>query len=380
LSLSALDKALARRSAAFARLAAINRQIVGIETGGSRRRRPWSEWDVAFIERYAGIVPLKTIARVLVRDNRDVLDRARVLGRSMRQSWTDHECGVIREKFRKVPAPEIGRELGRSKTDIYRKARLLGLCVPQRFREPDMIAFIREKNAAGWSDGEIARSRGIDRHAVAHVRRELRLPCNARSEHVRAKVAQKTREQLAAAGLPSIGHLRVEAFKKFARDSGWPEDLQNREVQILNLMWDRGPMTRREISDGIGMPWKGIRNSLMGNRKGGSLLATLVRRGLVVNLGRVAKHPDCGKGNRAGQGRSVCIYSLSPTIQRRQVNNECQPTRLVRAGVTPAGGAGATEPQPVGGGETASMARDDADRDVGRDQARRPVGHLTQAG
>jgi hypothetical protein len=136
-------------------------------------------------------------------------------------------------------------------------------------------------------------------------------------ELTRQKVAEKTRQQLQRAGLPSIGHLRVEAFKKYARDHGWPEDLQVREVQILNAMWDRGPMTRREIAAAIGMPWKGTRKSLMGNRIGGSYLATLMRRGMVVNLGRIVKHPDAGKGGRAGQGKNCCVYSLSPTVQRR---------------------------------------------------------------
>ena len=41
----------------------------------------------------------------------------------------------------------------------------------------------------------------------------------------------------------------------------------------------------------------------MANKKPGSTyLSNLVRRGLLVNLGRVVRSADCGKGDRAGKG------------------------------------------------------------------------------
>jgi hypothetical protein len=83
---------------------------------------------------------------------------------------------------------------------------------------------------------------------------------------------------------------------------------------MLNAMWDNGPMTRRELADAIGMPWKGSRKSLVSNDPEGSYLAHLIARGLVVSLGRIKK----GKG----RGHSCQVYSLPLWIERGEVKHE----------------------------------------------------------
>ena len=237
-----------------------------------------------------------------------------------RRFWTPAECEYLRVcRAAKVPAEIIAKYLpGRTARSVWQQARKLGLSVPQKFRAPDMVEFIRSRNALGWSDSEIAAARGVDRHAVGHVRQELGLPLNRASEHVRAKVAAKTAEQLRAAGLPSMAHLRIESFKARARAAGWPEDLRPRAVQILNAIWDRGPMTRRELATAIGMrtDYGGkheIRKILMSNDPEGSYTAHLIARGLLVVFKRAGRVTGCGKG------RSVDVYSLPINIERRKV-------------------------------------------------------------
>jgi len=67
-------------------------------------------------------------------------------------------------------------------------------------------------------------------------------------------------------------------------------------------------MTRRQLAAAIGMPWKGSRKSLCGNGPGGSYLATLMRRGLVVVQKRAVK--------ASGKGKSVDLYMIPLQVKR----------------------------------------------------------------
>jgi hypothetical protein len=173
---------------------------------------------------------------------------------------------------------------------------------------------LRRHHRLGHTDTEIVRTWheetgvSINRRTVCEFRARLNLPSNACSPWRRDQVRQRTSLQLLQMGLPSIGYLRVLAFRAFARRNGWPEDLRPRAVQILNLLYEQGPQTRRQISDAIGMPWKGSRKSLHSNDPEGSYLAHLIKRGFVVQLPRLVK----GKG----QGKSVHLYSIAPNIKR----------------------------------------------------------------
>jgi hypothetical protein len=230
-----------------------------------------------------------------------------------RRHWTEQERELLRAQFRKVPAEVIGKQMGRTARMVYQCAWAMGLSMPQRFRAPDMVAYIREKNAVGWSDSEIAESRRVDRHAVTIVRKELGLPSNAQGDRTRRKLRDALYRQLARVGVRTPGEWRVKIFRDRARAAGWPEDLRPRAVQILNALWDRGPMTRREIAEAIGMPWKGSRKSMTSNDTEGSYLAHLIARGLVIVFIRA------GKVTGKGKGRSVNIYSLPLDVQRRKV-------------------------------------------------------------
>jgi hypothetical protein len=223
--------------------------------------------------------------------------------------WTDEEIEIVRTCYQKTPRAELSARLGRSIDSIYNQSSSLGVT---RFRiewDEAKIERLKELNAAGWSDSDIAVEFGADRHSVSLKRKRLGLPCNAcstgtPSERELQKTRDGVRRHLQSIGLNSLAELQAQAFSKFARDNGWPEDLQPRAVQILNLLANKGePMGRRAITEGIGLTWRGSKNSLMSNGKGGTWLADLMHRGLVVTIG-IRSLP--------GRNRRETLYTLGP--------------------------------------------------------------------
>lgn len=236
--------------------------------------------------------------------------------------WTQSELTIVRERTAAgETAAQLAARLGKSLSSIYQCRRKLGLHKPLRHTSALLDPFIRELHARELCDPEIVaewtRLQGatlgpISREWVSERRRAMGLPSNALSLRRRALIGQKTREQLAAAGLRSMADLRIAAHRKLAIDSGWPADLRLRETQILNLIWERGPLTKREICEALNMPFRGARNTLRGNDKGGTYMATLMRRGLLIKFRRAVR-----TGRRGG---NVDLYSLSLDVQRKRVS------------------------------------------------------------
>lgn len=229
--------------------------------------------------------------------------------------WTPDEVGFLRTHYMRMPAREIASRLRRSLKSIYMRAKDEGLS-QTRCPRAGLEQFVREQYTAGRCDQEIAaawsrRHSGylpIERKTIGRIRQRLGLPLNRWNEYQRGRVRQKTQEQLRKAGLPSLAAVRADAFRRLARRCGWPDDLRPRAVMILNALWEHGPMTREQIAHTIGMAWRGSRMSMKSNDPEGSYLAHLLRRGLVVCLGRQVQ--------RKGRGRSVNVYSLPLSIQR----------------------------------------------------------------
>lgn len=228
----------------------------------------------------------------------------------MRRKWEPYVDDLLRLVYRHEPIDQIAEAIGRSRSSIYSHAKHIGL-VPDRipFR-PKLDRAIRHGLQHGWSDAEIARDFGCSREYVCERRRALGLPPSGQNDRYRDRVRRTTSRQLKDTGCRSLGELRVKVYRERAKAAGWPEDLRFRAVQILNALWDRGPMTRREIAEAIGMPWKGSRKSLVSNDPEGSYLAHLMKRGLVVQLKRAKQ--VIGRGN----GRSVSVYTLAFDVQR----------------------------------------------------------------
>lgn len=226
--------------------------------------------------------------------------------------WAEGDKATLRALYLTVPTRELGRRLGRSVQAIQNRMRIDRL-ETQRIRfSSDAIAKIVELNALGLSDSEIGAQCGSDRHCIAAMRKRLGLPSNQFGARMRERVRGKTREQCETAGVSSLGEYRALVLKVRVVRSGWPSDLRWRCVQILDLLESRGPLTREDIADGIGMPWRGSRKSLYSNERsgGGSYLANLMRRGLVIKLGRII-------GGR-GQGANVNLYAMAIDAKRRK--------------------------------------------------------------
>lgn len=233
-----------------------------------------------------------------------------------RRRWTDEEDARLRRMHGCVLTAEIAQVLFRSMKSVYQRLALKGLARRRASFGAEFETFLKLKHAAGWSNAEIAHAWSCGRHAVGRHRCRLGLPTNALSAHRRQRVTTKTRAQVQRAGCKSLADIRAKVFRKRALAAGWPEDLRPRAVQILNVLWERGPMTRRELAEAIGLPWRGARSSLKSNDSGGSHLAELQRRGLAVRLGRIVR----GRG----RGNSVNMYSLPVGIQRGVVDEQEQ--------------------------------------------------------
>jgi len=231
--------------------------------------------------------------------------------------WTTQEIALLRDHYGKLSARAVARKLQRSSSSIYQQAARMGLSQ----RRPDIYGaeftnFIRAKNALGWSDSSIAEAWGkihstpVNRHTIGSRRAELNLPCNKTSQHQRDKCANRTRQQCAAAGVQSLAEIRSQQFKRYACNNGWPADFPPRCVQIMNAIYEQGPMTRREMCDSIGARWNGSRRTFKAKLPGQSYPAFLARRGFLTRI---------RKGRRItgqGKGRSCDLYVIPLNIKR----------------------------------------------------------------
>lgn len=236
------------------------------------------------------------------------------------EPYTTAELVVLRQAFGQRSAARVAKQLGRTASGVYQAWARLGLSTRRRDPKP-LQRFIRPKHRLGWSDNEIATAwnaehpdQPINRRWISEVRRRLGLGSNRMSKHCRSRVAEKTKEQCSKAGVKSLAEVRRLAYDKFAKSHGWPSDLRPRAVQIMDLLYQYGPHTRRQITASIGMSWRGSRKSLSSNDPEGSYLAHLTARGLVVRSLKAVK----GRG----KGGSCDLYSIAPHVRR----GPCQPT------------------------------------------------------
>jgi hypothetical protein len=224
------------------------------------------------------------------------------------QRWTDEEKRILKASYKTVPTRELATQLGRSARAIYARMAVDGLATPRIRFDGWKLELIRQRNADGLSDSDIAAELGADRHCITAQRKRLGLPSNACHARQRDKIRVCTKRQCDRAGVSSVGELRAVVYRARAIKAGWPSDLRWRSVQILELLEQRGPMTRKQIAEAIGLPWRGSRKSLRSNDPEGSYLANLMRRGLVIRLGRIVR----------GEGRckNVYLYAMALNAER----------------------------------------------------------------
>lgn len=275
------------------------------------RSDAWTEREIAYLRRHYRTRTHREIAAALGRTVKAIQSYCKRFGFVVdRRIPEDLKRYVAANRHR--PATEVARELGEPVWRIYNVRDRLGLTRKLPSFGDDFKRYLRAKHAEGWSDAEIASGWGCERHTIGDWRKRLGLADNKLSAHRIDRVRRKTAEQLRKAGLPSLAALRRAVFRERARREGWPEDLRPRAVQMLNALWEHGPMTRRQLAEVIGMPWLGSRKSLVSNDPEGSYLAHLQARGLVVRLGRIVRG--------GGKCKNVYLYSLPMTIERRKVS------------------------------------------------------------
>lgn len=223
-------------------------------------------------------------------------------------AWRKYPPAVVetvRKEYLTSSGPDLAKRLGLSTVQLYRVAHRLGLR-----RIPDcrpLYPQVKALHAKGLPDRLVAKQLGITHDKAKEIRRvRLKLPRNPDIEGKRASVTN----QMKSLGIRHGGDLRALAYKRFAVENGWPEDLRPREVQILNVLAAKGvPMTRFELATAIGMRTDRIGGNgglalLIGNGPGGTYTASLTRRGLLSRIKRVVS----GKG----KGTSRDLYYLGP--------------------------------------------------------------------
>jgi hypothetical protein len=236
-----------------------------------------------------------------------------------RKVWSPGADGFLRHNYGRHPASWIARAMCRTAKSIYQRADLLGLTQGHApLWSADEDARLVELNAAGNSDTEIARLMSRERHTITKHRHRLGLPDQSKGPQARAAVAAGVRRQLDRLGIATMNQLRVESWRKLAREHGWPDTINgrtvcHRHIQILDALWGHGPQTREQLAERIGLPWHGSRHTFKTKgRVGGSYLAELAHAGLVMRLGKII----AGQG----KGHSVNLYALALDVEKGETH------------------------------------------------------------
>lgn len=274
---------------------------------------PWSVADDVYLCQTWGKVRTQDLARRFKRSPSALKQRARRLDLDAERCYSQEELALVRELYATHTAAQLAERIHgtpRAAKAIYKLACTLGL-TKQPHHAPELIEQVRQLHGEGLNDFEIARRLGLSREIVHPIRySRLKLPPNQVS--IKAAGRRAVQTQYATLGIKTAGELRALSYRQYAAENGWPEDLRPREVQILNVLADRGvPMTKHELALAIGMPTDpfvgGKRRILLaGNGPGGTYTASLLRRGFLVRLKRAL--PVQGQG----KGRSRDLYLLGP--------------------------------------------------------------------
>lgn len=230
-----------------------------------------------------------------------------------RAVWNPDHDGPLRELYPTHTAAQVAGQLGVKLKAVQRRAWVLGL---SKLGDRDgLLPRVRELHARGLTDTAIAHELGTaldyatePRREVKRLRDRLKLPPNA--EAILEAKQRGVKSQAAVLGIEPGGALRKLAFRRFAAEQGWPDDLPPRCVQILNVLAEHGPRTKLQLAQALGLKWRGRknRNLLVSRSEGGSYITTLLRRGLVLHLRSGGLRPSNGEGKGQRPGR----YMISP--------------------------------------------------------------------
>jgi len=234
--------------------------------------------------------------------------------------WTAAEDRYLVRWYRRKPACKIAEKLGRSERSVYSHAREIGLAEDRDVASEEQIAeCIAKLHPLGLCDADVLRrledelGSVVGRHRIGRIRKSMGLKSNAYSEVKAKQAAERTRRQLAAAGVTSMGQLRARHLNEWKDRLGWPRELSIRAVQAAELFYRFGPMTRQQLCVAMGLPESMCRQRTApkSRRKGGTVMAELMRAGLLMVL---RKQVPRGR-NRRGGVQMVDLYLLNPGVE-----------------------------------------------------------------
>jgi hypothetical protein len=277
--------------------------------------RPWTDDEDEVIRDFGKIIEGvkitgRFIAWALDRGRNEVMHRVRMMeGRcgpvgSGARPWTAEDDRVLAQWGKKVGGKRLDRyaiaaKLGRSVESVASMRRaFLELAHAKR---AGFMPFFRARHVKGWGDRDIERvwtKTHLSDGTIAVLRRQLGLPNNRGSEIDCERFRKSTKAWLKRIGLKNLHQVRDIARARYVHESGWPEDLTVRQVQILTLLVG-GDATQFQLREMLGMKPTTARCAFTSPIvKGHSLLGDLQRRGLVF---------------RRRTGRSgPAIYSINP--------------------------------------------------------------------
>jgi hypothetical protein len=331
---------------------------------GVKCARSWSPADDEVLRASWGKVNTGALAKRLGRSPSALKQRAGRLTLDAERCYTDAEKQVVRDLYATHTAAQIAERVhgnARCALAIYRLAAKLGLRKCAHW-SPEEMARVGAAVAQGGTDAAVAVRLNLTREQVTHIRNRLKLPRNDADVLEARRGAVRT--QYAALGVKNGGELRALAYRNFARANGWPEDLPPRAVQILNVLAGRGPTTRRQLAEAIGMPTDQVgrngypmylkasaHSSTM--RGHGSYTSLLLALNLITELRRAG-----GPGSGKQGARLPSLYSLTPeAIAHHQEHCHVGDERD-QAGVLAAAAVGRAGADP-GAGDRPLGGRDD---------------------
>lgn len=238
----------------------------------------------------------RAVARDLGRTPLSVKQRAMKLGARSLCWWTPEEDDDLRRSYAEESAVVIGARLGRHASAVYKRAEHLGLCevVTHISGDQPLLEQIADLARQGLGILQIASETGRNRQGIRRALKRMGIRADGAKRRAEAN-REARRKQLETLGLEPgrTGSIRTLAFRKHARERGWPEDLGPREVQIIELLCDHGPQTLRQLVVRMGLR-RDRKYPLCGGTPGRSYPSELERRGLAYRVMRVIKDPNTG--------------------------------------------------------------------------------------
>lgn len=215
--------------------------------------------------------------------------------------WTTGDVRRLLEwKRAGLSHQEVAERLGRSRGDVCRYWRLYGEAKPRPRFTPAEFARLRELNAQGYSDPDIAKEMGRALYTVHGHRQALGLPSNRFNERHRAKAREAYHRACRNSGVGRLGHVAGQARAVAAARLGWPGARSPEQARTLSSL-EAGPLTMWDLAARRGVSVRAV----------GHVLAGLRLLGLVVRAGKVP-------GPHGLRG----LYALAPGVARHAPTRE----------------------------------------------------------